>query len=77
MVKVKIVKIENRCCQNLHYNINIYIYIYSEQMTVFPKSKMTILTMTTLTTVECVFVEYAPRKAVQSYSGFAVLSNCM
>ena len=55
LVKVKMVKIENRCCQNRHYNINIYIYIYSEQMTAFPKSKMTILTMTTLTT----FLEYS------------------
>ena len=43
------VKIENGCCQNRHYNINI-LFIYSEQMTAFPKSKMTILTLTTLTT---------------------------
>ncbi len=46
MVMVIMVKIENGCCQNCHYNINIYIYIYSEQMTAFPKSKMTILTLT-------------------------------
>ena len=35
-----------------HYNINI-LFIYSEQMTAFPKSKMTILTLTTLTTILC------------------------
>ena len=34
------VKIENGCCQNRHYNINI-LFIYSEQITAFPKSKMT------------------------------------
>ena len=49
MVTVKMVKIENRQCQNRHYNINI-LFIYSEQMTAFPKSKMTKMTMTTLTT---------------------------
>ena len=47
MVTVKMVKIENRQCQNRHYNINIFIY--SEQMTAFPKSKMTKMTMTILT----------------------------
>ena len=44
------VKIENGCCQNRHYNINI-LFIYSEQITAFPKSKMTILTLTVLTTI--------------------------
>jgi hypothetical protein len=34
------VKIENGCCQNRHYNINS-LFIYSEQITAFPKSKMT------------------------------------
>ena len=34
------VKIENGCCQNRHYNINI-LFIYSEQITAFPESKMT------------------------------------
>ena len=29
-VKVKMVKIENGCCQNRHYNINIYLYIVSK-----------------------------------------------
>ena len=29
-----------------HYNINIYIYIYSEQITAFPKLKMTKMTLT-------------------------------
>ena len=48
-VKVKMVKIENGCCQNRHYNINI-LFIYSEQMTAFPKSILTKMTMTTLTT---------------------------
>ena len=49
-VKVKMVKIENGCCQNRHYNINI-LFIYSEQMTAFPKSILTKMTMTTLTTL--------------------------
>ena len=49
VVTVKMVKIENRQCQIRHYNKNI-IFIYSEQMTAFPKSKMTKMTMTTLTT---------------------------
>ena len=31
--------------------IKIIIFIYSEQMTAFPKSKMTKMTMTTLTTI--------------------------
>ena len=49
-VKVILVKIENGCCQNRHYNINI-LFIYSEQMTAFPKSILTKMTMTTLTTL--------------------------
>ena len=55
MVKVKMVKIENGCCQNRHYNINI-LFIYSEQMTKVPKSILTILTLTTLTTQKDIFL---------------------
>ena len=43
-------KSKNGCCQNRHYNINI-LFIYSEQMTAFPKSILTKMTMTTLTTL--------------------------
>ena len=48
MVKVKMVKIETDNVKSATI-IKIYIFIYSEQMTAFPKSKMTKMTMTTLT----------------------------
>ena len=41
---------EKRQCQNRHYNINI-LFIYSEQMTAFPKSILTKMTMTKMTTM--------------------------
>ena len=43
------VKIENGCCQNRHYNINI-LFIYSEQITAFSGIENDQMTMTTLTT---------------------------
>ena len=47
-VTMVMVKMRKGNVKNRHYNINI-LFIYSEQMTAFPKSILTKMTMTTLT----------------------------
>ena len=49
VVKVKMVKIEKTLSKSA--TIYKYIFIYSEQMTAFPKSILTKMTMTKMTTM--------------------------
>ncbi len=63
MVKVKMVKIDLQVSKSATIINILYLYIVSKMT--YPKMKMTILTMTTLTTFVCMGESYSREKSSQ------------